>query len=168
MQRRTILLPPDRRITAADLGLDLAPPFAYDDGGREAEGFRGKTGDCAARAISIATGLPYRQVYDGLNAEAARERRRGRGRKRSNSSARSGMHGDTVRRYMAALGWRWVPTMKIGTGCTVHLRRGELPAGRLVCLLSRHYTAVVDGVVRDTYDPSRGGDRCVYGYFQPS
>ena len=29
--------------------------------------------------------------------------------------------------------------------------------------LSKHITAVVNGVIHDTYDPSRGGSRCVYG-----
>ncbi len=56
--------------------------------------------------------------------------------------------------------------MAIGSGCTVHLRIGELPAGRLVVSLSKHMTAVIDGVIHDTYDPSRGGTRCVYGYWR--
>lgn len=30
--------------------------FVYDDGGRSAAGFKGKTGDCVTRAIAIATG----------------------------------------------------------------------------------------------------------------
>ncbi len=29
----------------------------------------------------------------------------------------------------------------------------------------RHYTAVIDGVINDTHDPSREGTRCVYGYW---
>jgi hypothetical protein len=68
------------------------------------------------------------------------------------------------RRLGASLGLRWVPTMQIGQGCKVHLRRDELPQkGRLV--LSRHAAAVIDGVLHDTYDCSRGGTRCVYGYW---
>jgi hypothetical protein len=55
--------------------------------------------------------------------------------------------------------------MQIGSGCKVHLRDGELPTGRLVVFVSKHYTAVIDGVIHDTYDPSRAGTRCVYGYF---
>jgi len=31
--------------------------------------------------------------------------------------------------------------------------------------LSRHLTTVIDGVIYDTYDPSREGTRCVYGYY---
>jgi hypothetical protein len=56
---------------------------------------------------------------------------------------------------MAALGFEWVPTMTIGSGCIVHLWQDELPMGRLVVMVSRHTTAVIDGVIRDTYDPSR-------------
>jgi hypothetical protein len=56
--------------------------------------------------------------------------------------------------------------MQIGSGCKVHLRADELPAGRLVVKLSRHLVAVIDGVIHDTYDCSRGGTRCVYGFYQ--
>jgi hypothetical protein len=56
--------------------------------------------------------------------------------------------------------------MRIGSGCTVHLRADELPPGRLIVNVSRHTVAVIDGVIHDTYDPSRDGTRCVYGYFQ--
>lgn len=55
--------------------------------------------------------------------------------------------------------------MLIGQGCRVHLRQGELPHGRLVVSVSKHLTAVIDGVIYDTHDPSRGGMRCVYGYY---
>lgn len=164
--------------------------FAYDDGGRAAAGYKGNAGDCAARSIAIATELPYQYVYDGINAVASRERR-GK-RKRGVSNARTGVYGPTIRKYMKSLGWRWVPTMAIGTGCRVHLTDGELPMGRLVVCVSRHYTAVVDGVIHDTHDPQREsetvyerktvrnpdgpgwihidiprqtGGRCVYGYF---
>jgi hypothetical protein len=65
------------------------------------------------------------------------------------------------------LGWVWTPTMQIGSGCTVHLRADELPPGRLVVSVSKHLTAVIDGVIHDTHDCSRRGTRCVYGYWQP-
>ena len=56
--------------------------------------------------------------------------------------------------------------MKIGSGCKVHLSDDELPPGRLVVMLSRHAAAVIDGVLHDTHDSSRGGSRCVYGYWK--
>ena len=56
--------------------------------------------------------------------------------------------------------------MSIGSGCRVHLRADEPPPGRLIVKISRHYTAVIDGVIPDTHDASRGGTRCVYGYWR--
>lgn len=137
-------------------------PVIIDDGGRAAAGFKGQTRDCVTRAVAIATGMPYREVYDLFNEQARSERPR---KGKSRSSARTGVHNPTIRRVMASLGWEWHPTMGIGTGCTVHLAEGELPTGRLVVSCSKHVVAVLDGIVHDTYDPTRDGTRCVYGYF---
>lgn len=134
-----------------------------DDGGRAAAGFKGKAGDCAARSIAIVTGKPYSEVYAAINALGTTERI-GK-RKRGKSNARTGVYGKTARKYMQSLGWKWTPTMSIGSGCKVHLRADELPAGKLMVFVSRHFTAVVDGIIYDTHDCSRDGNRCVYGYF---
>lgn len=56
--------------------------------------------------------------------------------------------------------------MKVGSGCQMRLNAKELPSGRLIAKVSKHLVAVIDGVVHDTEDPSRGGTRCVYGYFR--
>lgn len=138
--------------------------FAYNDGGRQAAGFKGATGDCVTRATAIATGKPYREVYDALNALGRQERVRP-GSKRSR--ARTGVARPIFDRYLTALNWQWVPTMRIGQGCNVHLAADELPGGPLIVRVSKHVTAVIDGVVHDTADPSRGGTRCVYGYYRP-
>jgi hypothetical protein len=136
------------------------------DGGREAAGFKGYTGDCVARAVAIASGRPYDEVYAHL-AEGTGSQRAGKRGKRS-ASARNGI--DVTRKWFKDLmiewGFVWVPTMKIGSGCKVHLRADELPAGRLVVAVSKHYTAMIDGVINDTWNPDRGGDRCVYGYWK--
>lgn len=137
--------------------------FIQNDGGRAAAGFKGTAGDCVCRAIAIATGKPYREVYDALNALAVSERK-GK-RKRGKSSARTGVYKQTYHRYLESLGWKWTPTMTIGSGCKVHLRADELPPGRLIVSLSKHVAAVIDGVVHDIYEDARGGTRCVYGYF---
>ncbi len=141
------------------------PHYVYDDGGRKEAGYKGSTGDCVCRAIAIATGLPYQKVYDDLNTWALSERssKRRRGKK---SNARTGVYRATYERYLRALGWVWTPTMRIGQGCKVHLKASELPKGRLIVMVTRHLTAVIDGVIRDTQDPSRGGTRCVYGYWR--
>ncbi len=71
---------------------------------------------------------------------------------------------------MTALGFTWTAAMKIGTGCKVHLHASELPTGRLVVVVSKHLTAMIDGIIHDTFDPSREvdgiGRRCVYGYWR--
>ncbi len=136
--------------------------FVYNDGGRAAAGYKGRAGDCVVRAIAIATQKPYQEVYDAINVLARAERTR-RGRR---SGAGSGVGRTTYERYLRHAGWEWVPTMQVGSGCRVHLRTEELPKGRLVVRLSRHLTAVIDGVIHDVYNPDRRGSRCVYGYFK--
>ena len=137
--------------------------FVFHDGGRAAAGYKGLTGDCVTRSIAIATGKTYQEVYDALNRLAMIERLSRRKRKRSNS--RTGVFRPTYQRYLESLGWRWTSTMNVGSGCQVHLRASELPPGPLLVKVSRHLTAVIDGVIYDTHDCSRGGTRCVCGYF---
>lgn len=137
--------------------------FVFNDGGRADAGFKGTTGDCACRAAAIAAQRPYKEVYDLIN-ELAKSERTGK-RKHKISNARTGVYPDTFKKVMAHYGFEWVPTMHIGQGCTVHLREDELPKGRIVCNVSGHFTAVIDGVLNDTYDCTRDGSRCVYGYF---
>lgn len=157
--------------------------FVYNDGGREKAGFKGSAGDCVARAAAIASGLPYAEVYKALSHGAGTERR-SRGK-----TARNGIH--TARKwfkdYMRSIGFTWTACMGIGTGCTVHLHDGELPMGRLVVAVSKHMTAVIDGVIYDTLDSQRDvhwvnfngasdsddprctrgvARRCVYGYWK--
>lgn len=136
-----------------------------DDGGRKVAGFKGSAGDCACRALAIACEMPYADAYRLINETASHERP---GRGRTRSSARTGVWMPTMRRVMRELGWQWNPTMSIGSGCQVHLKASELPAGRIIVRLSGHYAAVVDGVLHDTHDSSREGTRCVYGFwFKP-
>jgi hypothetical protein len=151
--------------------------FLHNDGGRAAAGYRGDAGDCVVRAVAIATGKPYAEVYDALSA-GQRGQRRTKLAGRS-ASARDGVNTTRLwfKRYMESLGWAWTPTMFIGSGCKVHLTDGELPGGRLVVAVSRHFVAVIDGVIHDTHDPQRAvpcvtpdgkphiSRRCVYGYW---
>lgn len=138
--------------------------FIFNDGGRQDTGFKGSTGDCVTRAIAIATGKQYKEVYDEIN-EMSKTEYLGK-RMKSNSNARTGVHKKTIRKYMESLGYGWTPTMQIGQGCKTHLRSDELPTGRLVISVSKHMTTMIDGVINDTHDCSREGNRCVYGYFQ--
>jgi len=146
--------------------------FVEDDGGRQAAGYKGYAGDCVTRAVAIATTLPYEQVrlelmeahahwIDTSRCRYATEKRA----KGASRTVRNGVPKQVTRAYLADLGWKWTPTMGIGTGCRVHLRADELPAGRIICQVSKHLVAVIDGVIHDAHDPSRSGTRCVYGYW---
>jgi hypothetical protein len=146
--------------------------ITINDGGRKEAGFTGATGDCVTRAIAIAFKKPYKEIYDTINATAESERpgkwywSRGAYRQRGKSNARKGVYKKTYKKIIEQLGGVWTPTMHIGSGCKVHLRSDELPAkGTYIVSVSKHLTVMIDGVLHDTYDCSRDGTRCVYGYY---
>lgn len=133
------------------------------DGGRS-KYFKGSTGDCVCRAICNATGKDYKEIYDYINELGTKEKT-GK-RKKGKSNARTGVYKDTTKKVIEDyLGWKWHPTMTIGSGCKVHLKSDELPKGTIIVRASKHITCVKDGVLYDTYDCSREGTRCVYGYW---
>lgn len=143
-----------------------AIPFNYSDGGRSLAGYRGDTGDCFVRAAAIASGLLYADVYDLVTLESRKERVNTKRRKGRRSSPRTGVFRSTADRVLSRLGFEKVSVMGIGTGCITHLRADELPSeGKIVVNLSKHYAAVIDGVLMDTFDCSREGTRCVYSYY---
>ena len=144
--------------------------FKINDGGREAAGYKGKVGDCVVRSIAIVTGFPYQKIYNDLykaNEEFRKTSRTklARGLRKKNDSPRLGTHRVVLKKYLKKLGWKWTPTMFIGQGCKVHLKKEELPIGTLLVSCSKHITVVKDGVLNDIYDCSRNGTRCVYGYW---
>lgn len=136
---------------------DLLDNFKYNDGGRAEAGFKGQAGDCVTRAIAIASGKDYTEIYNEL---ATRQQALGKAK-----SARNGVLPKVYKKYLEELGFKWVATMGVGTGVTTHLDPNELPGGTIICRLSKHIVAVKDGIIHDTYDPSRGGTRAVYGYW---
>ncbi len=139
--------------------------FRYNDGGREEAGYKGEAGDCVTRSIAIVADLDYQTVYNDLNVLGKNERLTKR--QVTRSSSRLGVYKKTWKAYLASLGYERINLMTIGSGCQYHLRQGELPStGRYVVQCSRHITALIDGIIHDTNDPSRGGTRCVYGYYQ--
>lgn len=125
--------------------------YQYNDGGRS-QYFKGQVCDCVCRAIAIATGCDYKETYDKI-------------RKLTGENPRNGLTKKATKKAIETFGGRWTATMGIGTGCTVHLRDGELPNGRIICNVSGHCVAVIDGTINDIYDPSRNENRCVYGFW---
>lgn len=130
--------------------------FVYNDGGRRVSGRKGSAGDCVCRSIAIASGMPYEVIYAAL-AQGCETQRNTTGTRRMGRTARNGIctSRNWFKRFMVSLGLVWTPTMRIGSGCRVHLTAGELPGGALVVAVSKHYTAVINGVIHDTFDPQR-------------
>ena len=137
--------------------------WQFNDGGRANAGFNKPSGDCVARAIAIANNMDYLEVCEKIREFSANERT-GK-RKKKCSDPHKGVYKATYKKLLIHLGWNWNPTMKIGSGCKVHLRENELPNGTLIVSVSRHLTVVMDGVIHDTHNPDRRGTRCVYGYW---
>lgn len=132
----------------------MAIKFQYNDGGRSKYFEATNVGDCVVRAIAIATNNDYMAIYNAIA-------------KLGNQTPRNGVKKSTTRKFIEQqLKWRWVPLMGIGTGCRVHLTNNELPEhGTIIVQLSKHLACVKDGTLFDTYDCSRDGTRCVYGYW---
>ena len=138
--------------------------YQFHDGGRAAAGYKGNAHDCVCRSIAITTCLPYKQVYRMLAEVQA-------GYKGSPRSARNGIHTHRIgfKRLMRDMGFRWIPLM-VGAG-EVSPKLGDFrfPDGRCIASLSRHYCAVIDNVIYDTFDPRRELDgaftRRIYGYW---
>ena len=147
--------------------------FKYDDGGRSNAGYKGVAGDCVVRSIAIAANLSYKKVYEDLYQaneifRTTSKTKLARSLKQKNDSPRMGTHRVVLKKYLLQLGWKWTPTMFIGQGCKIHLKKNELPDGTLIVSCSKHITVVKEGILHDTYDCSRNGTRCVYGYWTKS
>lgn len=133
--------------------------FNYNDGGRS-QYFKGAVKDCVVRAIAIAEEKDYKEVYDYVNKKL---------KSHGYPSVRDkGVPKYLVRELLKNYGWTWIPVMKIGSGCELHLNEDELEHFKditIIASVSKHITCIKNGVINDTYDCSRGGNRCVYGYY---
>lgn len=146
--------------------------FKFNDGGREKCGYKGSAGDCVTRAIAIATGKKYSEVYGRLFLEikkfastkrSAAAKRAARGGGRTGTTPRKGISKKVYHNYLLEeIGMTWTPTMLVGKGCKVHLTEHELPSGKLIVQIARHLTTVIDGVINDTWNCS---GKCVYGHY---
>ena len=142
--------------------------YNYNDGGRS-QYFKGDAGDCVVRAIAIASSLDYKKVYDDLhklNTKYMSSKNTKVAKRMKSATPRNGNYKKVYHDYILSLGFKWTPTMLVGQGCKVHLKADELPSGTFIARVSKHLCAVIDGEIHDTFNPSRGGKRCVYGYYQ--
>lgn len=121
--------------------------YKHDDGGRS-KTRTGLTGDCAVRALAIVTGMDYEEAYKLC--------------RQNGFKARSGMMRKDYNRVLESLGYVWVPEQ-----AAKGRQRLKLHEVYVTCIarVSKHYVAVVDGVVLDNHDSRRieRAGRCVYG-----
>lgn len=127
--------------------------YQYNDGGRKDAGYKGVAGDCGARSMAIALEIPYKQAYDQIALANKNDPRSGK------KSARNGVYRDTFTEILKTHGWSWVKAPKIAGR---KARASDLPKGRYIARMAKHYAAVVDGVVQDSWDSSH---KMVYGYW---
>lgn len=122
--------------------------FVWNDGGRSACGFVGTTGDCVTRAIAVATGRNYRDVYDELG-------------KRSLKSPRNGVPVDVANAYLDARDWQSKSVTK-----DMRFVPQLLPKGVVIAYLTDtrgkqgHICTVIDHVIHDTWNATEDG--CYY------
>ena len=129
----------------------MTKSFKYNDGGRS-QYYKGQNaGDCAARSMAIALGLNYKDCYDEIakaNAKAGYKK-----------SARDGVYKIVFEKILKEHGWVWHPAPKFEGR---KARYNDMPMGNVIASMAKHYTAIVDQEIHDTWDCSH---KMVYGYY---
>jgi len=126
--------------------------FVYNDGGREKAGFR-SNGDCGIRAVALACGLSYKEARSVLKAAA-------KNGKQGNGQIANGIYKEDMSQALKTLGWVWHSAPKFEGR---KARYYDLPSGNIIARMSKHYVAVIDNVVHDTWDCR---NKMVYGYWK--
>lgn len=115
----------------------------YTDGGKKEAGYKGRSGDCVSRSISLATGVEYKKVLKELQK---RQKQWGRSEGYSVCAAKNGVYAPVYFSWLEELGFRrvflcssWDMIPKIGT---------------FVVQTHRHLSCVIDSIIHDTFDPS--------------
>ncbi len=125
----------------------------WNDGGRADSGYVGLAGDCVTRAIAIATGTSYRDIYNTLGAIGE-------------MTPRNGVFTSVAAEYLQNLGW----VHHNGLGAA--LGAAALPKGAVIVDLiapsnqrAGHFCSVIDHVIYDTWNPSDDDSLVVAGYW---
>lgn len=125
--------------------------FVYHDGGRTSSGFKGKN-DCAIRAMAIACDISYCEARNILK-ESSRDGKMGSG------AISKGVYKEDLESALSQFGFKRKRAPKFEGR---KARYQDIPKGRVVVRMARHFAAVVDGVLYDTFDSS---EKMVYSYW---
>ncbi len=144
--------------------------FIETDGGRQAAGFIGTTGDCVTRALTIVTGEPYKQVYQELfdtakayskeydNPIAERIKRHG-------ATPRRGVNKEIYDIFLRKRGWAYLNKLKNDKYVERMVEDTFDSEKMYIVQVSKHLTVVKNHTILDSYDPSKDGKRGVKGYY---
>lgn len=146
-----------------DVNLVQEKRFIFNDGGRAEAGFPlNNAGDCFCRAVSIATELPYRKVWNRL----AEIKFALTGKRTADSGIPTG--DDLVENYMKELGFVHVGITHNHDYLTVE----DLPNGRLIVNMEAdaqsgtcsHAAAIINGIIHDV-DPRGISNGKIYSFY---
>lgn len=123
--------------------------YIHHDGGRQAAGYKGSTGDCVVRAATLfqADGNPdgadYKAMYKRMAANNAKFNR-------GIKSARGGVYKGAYTKVFGEEGWVKVKQAKGATKLT--LTEAYETYGNIIVTTARHMMAIIDGALMDTWD----------------
>ena len=120
--------------------------YIKSDGGRSKYFSLPAKGDCAARAISIISKIPYNKVLKGLSEIQGK-------------NANNGVQLCSVINYMENIGFKYIRLDKT-------LAKSYLPDDEIVLILKAHAVAINGNQYFDTYKSIRNGRQKVRGYFR--
>lgn len=112
------------------------------------------SGDCVIRAITLATGKPYKEVYEAARSYGWRTRY-----KNFSRAAENKMIQDTLEHFGLKVERVNFPAVK----GQPRMKTRTLPKGKFVCSMAGHLAYCKDNVVYDTEDNSM---KCVYWAFK--
>lgn len=126
--------------------------FRRNDGGREAAGFAGRTGDCAVRAFCILTGADYAATFESF-AQAKLQWLKEQGKPITECETKSmftdGVHEALLDKLYQAAGLRRAKLNKRIGYAEAYRRYGDC----IVCITDPvHTAAIVNGAVEDIID----------------
>lgn len=140
----------------------------HTDGGRQHNNsYSGTAGDCVPRAIAIATGMPYSQVYSRLQNLTNIHNNTS-----NNNLSRCCEYGTDAKiyhPYLESMGWRYNPGSRLSFGSS------QLQQGTVMVLIrfhrsgENHLFTMTNGVAYDTFSPYQRGQQegyNIYGYYK--
>lgn len=143
----------DVKVSPSEIEHDDCPhavPFVQTDAGRSSSKRSKQKNDCTVRAWATANHIPYDEAYDVLKSFG---RKSGRG---IDFKGFANTQINIVSRisFPAVKGKK---RMNIGKFCN------QYDKGIFIIKTAKHVSAVLDGVVHDTFEPRH--DRCVYAAY---